>query len=258
MRKAALLFVFVALFSLPVLGQDDQTPTIPEPLRVEARDVKVVQQELYRRGYLSARPNGVLDAATRQALRSFQEKEQLEVTGRINEATITRLGLIMPLSANPLDDERRKGFFPRFGSAVKEGVVGSGKAVGKTANKVGRGVKDGAQTTADATGKAVDKTGETTKSAGQASLGGAKAAGRGVADVTDDARQVLVGRSDADIHAEVRDVLNNSERTRNLKSEVKDGRVTLVIPMSMEGDFGKSISEIRRVSGVRSVVVVNR
>ena len=67
-----------------------------------------------------------------------------------------------------------------------------------------------------------------------------------------------VGRSDADIHVDVRKVMNASDKTRLLRSEVNDGRVTIITSPGVEDDLSTTISQIRKVSGVKSVMVITR
>ncbi|MBX3280550.1 MAG: peptidoglycan-binding protein [Acidobacteria bacterium] len=255
MRFAISLVLLVSLAAtVAATPAQDQTGT----LQIGEREVRVVQQELYRRGYLQSRPTGVLDGETREALRAYQQREGLEVTGKIDRPTTTRLGLAEPLSINPIDEDHRPGVFPRIGSAVKNGAGASGRAVKGTAGKVARGVKGGASATADATSGAVDKTGDAAKSAGSATAGGARVVGRGVSDKASDVGEVFVGRSDADIHDDVREVLNSDTRTRYVKSEVKDGRVVLVSEGDSDRDLSSAVGRIRRLSGVKSVVVVDK
>lgn len=52
-----------------------------------------VQKELSERGYKVGDENGMLGPFTSNALEEFQERNQLEVTGMINEETMAALGL---------------------------------------------------------------------------------------------------------------------------------------------------------------------
>lgn len=256
MRMATLLMILLAVGALTVSAQEPVGGQ--EALRVGESEVRVVQHELFRRGHLKSRPTGVLDGETREALRAYQEQEGLEVTGKIDQPTVTRLGLAYPLSVNPVDEDRRPGLFPRIGSAVKGGVSAGARTVKGAAGKVGRGVKGGAEATVETAGTAVDKSGEAARTAGAATAGGARSVGRGVVGATEDVGEVLVGRSDADIHDDVREVLNGHEQTRYVKSEVKDGKVVLVTASNPDHDLSDTIGRIRRLSGVKSVVVIDR
>lgn len=54
--------------------------------------VKAVQAKLVAAGY-KIKDDGVLGAKTRAALKEFQKKAGLKATGRINKATLAKLGL---------------------------------------------------------------------------------------------------------------------------------------------------------------------
>ena len=68
-------------------------PPSENAVTLTAKEVRVVQQALFNRGYLMKQPSGILDAETRQAVRDFQKAQSLEVTGKIDTATLAKLGL---------------------------------------------------------------------------------------------------------------------------------------------------------------------
>ena len=225
---------------------------------ITEREVLAVQNALLGRGYLDKKPSGVLDRDTGEALRRFQKDQGLEITGGIDAPTVEKLGLTFPIASDAGERERRRGVLPKIGYAIKDGTTTGGKAVGKASAKVGRGTKSGARKTADATGSVAVKTGETAKSAGDATVEGVKSVGHGVQQVSSDVADATIGRSDADIHVDVRKVLNANEKTRSLRSEVNGGRVTVITSSRGEDDLSAVISQIRKVSGVKSVMVVSR
>lgn len=52
-----------------------------------------IQQALASRGYLTGEPSGKWDAATQDALKRFQEEQNLAPTGRITSLSLIALGL---------------------------------------------------------------------------------------------------------------------------------------------------------------------
>jgi hypothetical protein len=66
----------------------------------------------------------------------------------------------------------------------------------------------------------------------------------------------LAGRSDTDIHLDVRDILDDDADTNQYVSSVKQGAVTLKLPVNYQGDVSPTITRVRKVAGVRSVVIV--
>jgi hypothetical protein len=57
------------------------------------REITKAQQALKDDGFYSGTINGAMTESTREALRSFQEAKQLNVTGRIDRDTARQLGL---------------------------------------------------------------------------------------------------------------------------------------------------------------------
>ena len=55
----------------------------------------------------------------------------------------------------------------------------------------------------------------------------------------------------------MRKLLNSNEATRYLQSEVREGKVTLT-EAGAEPDMGSVVSEVRKIPGVKSVIVVQR
>ena len=54
---------------------------------------KEIQQALIDKGYLKSEPTGVWDADTSDAMRRFQQDQNLSVTGKISAASLISLGL---------------------------------------------------------------------------------------------------------------------------------------------------------------------
>ena len=119
----------------------------------------------------------------------------------------------------------------------------------------GKSVKNTAEKALDTT---KEKSKELASDAGDATLKGAKKAGNKTTDVTTRAGRrvsdVFVGRSDAELQRDIRDALESDEKTARVRSEVKEGDVKL---FPKEGqDVSSAVSRIRKISGVRSVVVI--
>lgn len=54
---------------------------------------KEIQTALAQRGYLNGSPNGVWDASSTEALRRFQQDQNLQPTGKLNSLSLIALGL---------------------------------------------------------------------------------------------------------------------------------------------------------------------
>ncbi len=260
MRKTALSclsITFALLLSVAAIAQTpstgDQTPANqPTEWRITEKEVIAVQAELTRRGYYKSKITGVLDRDTREAVRAYQSDNGLKVTGRIDRPTYEKLALRYPATGKEADSLRRAGLLPKIGYGVKDTTIGARDAAGGAAKKAGSGVRAGLEKTWDAGSDTVSKSKEVMQGAGNATVKGAKgaghAAGRG--------GNLLIGRNDAEIHEEVRRVLEEDPETRNWQSEVKNGLVTVKTPPQHKADVGKVISEIRKVAGVKSVFVI--
>ena len=264
MKKVSIIGFLVVLLSVTsaslVFAQepDAAAPAASEKaVTLTAKEVRAVQQALFNRGYLTKEPSGVLDAETRQALRDFQKAQNLEETGKIDTATVEKLGLTIPIDT-PVDSERKGGLLSKIGYGIKDTATATGKAVGSTATTVTTGTKKGTEKVIDSTSDAISKGGATISSAGDKSVEGAKDAKNKAGDLTDKVGTAVIGRSDAEIHKDVRRVLNGRDSTRYLQSDVKEGRVTLVSDNSESEEISSAVSEVRRISGVKAVMVVQK
>ena len=265
MKKLSVIRFLVLLVSVvsgaSVCAQEPGGATSPpseNAVTLTAKEVRVVQQALFNRGYLLKEPSGILDAETRQAVRDFQKAQSLEVTGKIDTATLEKLGLSMPLDLPPDDAERKRGVVSKIGYGIKDSATATGKAVSDTATKVTTGTKKGTEKVIDTTSDAIEKSGDTISSAGDKSVQGAKDVKNKAGELTGKVETTVIGRSDAEIHKDVRKVLNSRDSTRYLQSDVKEGRVTLVSDNSESEEFSSAVSEVRRVSGVKAVMVVQK
>ena len=255
MKKLFVLSI-VLLISISVLAQDNAPQEDAPEWRITENEVYAVQAELSRRGYYKSKPTGVLDRDTREAVRNFQSKNGLKVTGRIDRETYETFELPYPATGKERDNARRSGVLPKIGYGVKDAAVTTGKAVGGAAVYVKNKTVGGAEKTKDATTGALSQSKDTAQDVGQdvgkATTRGARTVGRGTKRASD----TLIGRSDADIHMDVREILEANEETANWYSDVKEGRVTVKTPPQHNEDTGELISAIRKVSGVKSVFVI--
>ncbi|NOT60108.1 MAG: peptidoglycan-binding protein [Acidobacteria bacterium] len=276
MRKRMFDFVlaFVSAGALccaasPVLAQDATADADaglqPVSVVVNAKVVKAVQSALIGTGHYRARPNGVLDGETRESLLAFQTANNLEVTGRINTETLDALGVDPknPVAAS----ERRNGFIPKVGYSVKDGavkskdtVVGGAKYVGRKTRQgydtVVQGTKTGLTKTKDVATGGFRKSKDVTLSAGQSTKEKMGAAGNKSGNAMTRATTAVVGRSDTDINLDIRDLLDDDAETNKFSSTVKSGAVTIKLPTGYDGDASLVVSRLRKVPGVKTVMVV--
>lgn len=260
MRKAimsSLLIVVVFLIPTFAIAQTPADNQAPEPQtavrqttdwRITEKEVKAVQAELIRRGYYKSKITGVLDRDTREAVRAYQADNGLKDSGRIDLPTYGKLGLTYPATGAEADSLRRNGLLPKIGYGVKDTAANTGGAVTSGARKVGSGVRSGLEKTWDAGSGTVSKSKEVAQGAGVATVKGARSAGR--------ASDRLIGRSDAEIHEDVRRTLEENPETQFWYSEVKNGMVTIKTPRGHNADVGAVVSNIRKVPGVKSVFVI--
>ncbi len=269
MRIAPLSRLLIALaFLIPILA-NAQTPDASNPTpgqiqspqrtdrqitdwRITEKEVKAVQAELSRRGYYRSKITGVLDRETREAVRAFQSDNGLRDSGRIDLETYQKLELTYPATGNETDSMRRTGLAPKIGYGVKDATVSAGSAVTGGVKKVGSGIRAGLEKTWDAGDATVSKSKDLMRGAGEGTVKGAKGAARGA----ERAGNRLIGRSDAEVHEDVRRSLEENPETRHWYSDVKEGMVTVKTPQQHNADVGAVISNIRKVPGVKSVFVV--
>src|SRR5207249_476375 len=72
-------------------------------LRITSKEVSAVQTELREQGYYKAKPNGILNQETRAALRRYQTEHELTASGRIDRATLEKLGIEYPVTGKEKD-----------------------------------------------------------------------------------------------------------------------------------------------------------
>jgi len=84
--------------SRPARGRDDG-PQAPEQKQIISKDdFKLIQQRLAAEGVYASPVDGEVNAQTEAALRRYQEKQGLPVSGAADEATLRALQLCLPAS----------------------------------------------------------------------------------------------------------------------------------------------------------------
>jgi len=163
MRKTALLAgSLLVLASLPAAAQQTPPPlSYVQPLPTQA--VQNVQDKLRQAGTYSGRIDGIWGADSQAALERFQQSNQLQVTGQLNQATAATLGLdpnamlVTPAAAAPAPPppdrllpgsvravQARLRSLGIYGGAV-DGVWGTGTQVAIERFQRGRGLQPDGQ-----------------------------------------------------------------------------------------------------------------
>ncbi len=247
---------------------NEQAPASTQELQITRKEVAAVQAELQRRGYYRNTPNGVLDTQTRESIIEFQKENNLSDSGTIDLALLNSLELKYPATGKEVESARKKGLIPRIGYGVKDGAttakdttVNAGKTAVRSTEKAydasTKAVKNAADVTKDKSVKlAKDAGGMTVRGARRAedaTTDSAKKAGNATVRAGRKVGDVFVGRSDAEIQSDVRDVLEADENTKRVRSEVKEGTVRLSAKSDL--DLSDAVTKVRKVSGVKSVIV---
>jgi Putative peptidoglycan binding domain len=89
-----------ALFNSGTLAQTTSSATVTTAATPSQSVIKALQEALKKQG-LTTETNGVLDDATRNALRRFQTQHHLTVTGEADQATLAKLGIADQASSPP-------------------------------------------------------------------------------------------------------------------------------------------------------------
>ncbi|MGE0886355.1 MAG: peptidoglycan-binding domain-containing protein [Blastocatellales bacterium] len=198
---------------------------LPPNARITQREVLAVQIELRRLGLHDANLSGVLGPDTREALRQYQRKNGLPVTGIIDYATYESLGL-----PYPAPDPQDGNLIEQVGGTVKEGT------------------RYGLEKAWDAGSFAASKS----KDAAKASWEGLKFSGSAAQRKADS----MIRRNDDDTAKDISDLFLDHREWSGVIFAVKDGMVTLKIPPNSPVNVGSLVYEIRKTAGVRSVFVI--
>ncbi len=124
----------------------------------DAETITKVQKALKEKGFDPGPIDGLMGPRTSRALRDFQIKNDIQVTGQINKETLDRLGI-------------KGGLMGRVGSGVKT-IAGAATTAGKATAR-------GAKAAADASATAAGATASGAKTAAKGATIGAKATASG-------------------------------------------------------------------------------
>ncbi|MEK7830631.1 MAG: peptidoglycan-binding domain-containing protein, partial [Acidobacteriota bacterium] len=108
-------------FCLLLVSASAQQPAekkLPAGARINKNEVIAVQVELRKLGYLKTGITGQLDAGTSEAVKAYQRKNGLPVSGGIDSATYEKLGL-----PYPAPDPNDPNLAQRTAGAVKSGTL---------------------------------------------------------------------------------------------------------------------------------------
>jgi peptidoglycan hydrolase-like protein with peptidoglycan-binding domain len=94
--------------------------------------VKAIQEALKSKGFDPGEADGVVGPKTGQALREFQKSQNLQVTGRIDDKTVSALGVDTAGGGSPSS------------STGKESASGSRGTTGPSSGTSGKGSSSGA------------------------------------------------------------------------------------------------------------------
>ena len=98
MRKTKLLYILIVpilVLSLSMCLLTICDANINRPVNASFVDASEVQSKLKEYGYYDGELNGVFDDKTVVAIKNFQSNNGLEVTGAVNGATASALGIYM-------------------------------------------------------------------------------------------------------------------------------------------------------------------
>lgn len=234
------LFVFAA-------AQQPATAKLPPGARINKNEVIAVQVKLRDLGFLKTAISGQLDAGTSEAVKAYQRKNGLAVSGGIDSATYEKLGL-----PYPAPDPNDPNLAQRTGGILKEGAL-HGLEKGKdTGAYVASKTKDGTRYTLEKGWDGGAYVASKSKDAAKASVSGTKNATRagGRKAVS------IIRRNDEDIAPEIAELFFSRNDWNGVRYTVKDGMVTLKTSSKSNVDIGYVAAEVRKIAGVRSVFVV--
>ncbi|MGH9800238.1 MAG: peptidoglycan-binding domain-containing protein [Blastocatellia bacterium] len=219
----------------------------PKPKQIKKNEIIAVQIKLRTLGYSAIIITGRQDAATTEAVKDYQKKNSLPVSGGIDSATYEKLGLTYP-APDPDDPNVAE----RAGGAIKEtaryGLEKSWDAGALAASKSKEGGRYVLEKSWDAGAFATSKS----KDAAKASWKGTKSAGRASGRKT----VSMIRRNDEGIRRELAELFFDHNDWNGVDYSIDDGMVTLKFPAKSTVDVSSVVSEVRKIAGVRSVFVV--
>jgi len=146
MKRTLIVMLATAALSLPALAQQQNPPSnsagtqqqqtqnqpkqsqqrqnersATAPMQVSKSQVRNMQQKLDKKGYHSGREDGIIGPETTTALRDFQKKSGLQVTGKVDRQTLRALGMSTAT-------QRRPGYASSNKGNSAQGSSGQGQA----------------------------------------------------------------------------------------------------------------------------------
>ena len=123
-------------------GSTEEQPVFKKA-RISENDIMAAQKKLNDKGYDAGTPDGKLGPRSRAAVRKYQQDNNLTVTGKLDESTLTHLNVAGGKTmANAPSDIGRGA--KAAGHDVKEGhPVAAAKAFGKGFGHAGKAVAEG-------------------------------------------------------------------------------------------------------------------
>jgi peptidoglycan hydrolase-like protein with peptidoglycan-binding domain len=134
-------------------GHSTEVQPAKKAISVTPDVVRAAQEKLNANGYTAGTPSGRMTAVTRKALRKYQKDENLTVTGRLDESTLTHLnvGAGKTMSSAPSDIGRgaKAAGHDIAGGHPLAAAKAIGTGVGRAGKKVGEGTKSAVVGTKD-------------------------------------------------------------------------------------------------------------
>ena len=113
----------------PPLGQQKGLEQ-PGMAGASTEDIRKLEQALQAKGYNPGPVDGIMDKQTQDALREFQKKNNLAVTGNVDKETATKLGIQWGASTERTPRESAPGKESSPGSKSQTGPGSTGPAGG--------------------------------------------------------------------------------------------------------------------------------
>lgn len=246
-NRGILIIIATCLLLASVFAQQTAEKKLPAGARINKNEVIAVQVELRRLGYLKTGITGQLDSGTSEAVKAYQRKNGLPVSGGIDSATYAKLDLPYP-APNPNDPN----LVQRTSGAVKNGTLFGVEKTRDAGTYAATKSKEGGRYALEKGWDGGAYVATKSKDAAKASVKGTKTLGRlgGRKAVS------MIRRKDDDIYPDLAELFFEHHDWNGVRYTVTDGMVTLKIPTKSKVDVGNIASEVRKVAGVRSVFVV--
>lgn len=224
--KLRMVFINVLLAVGATVASGGPNWNLPEQTLIESgwkvdrEKLRTAQIELRRRGHSDLEPTGRLDRRTRTAIAAYQSAAGLPVTARLDR--------------------------PTYESLTSGKLSGSRQSLENSANDLEP--NQAARPGSSGRGIAVRAFGSIRS--------GLSAGTRGLGRSAQQLDRTFLTRDDEALLREVRELLDNDPSTMRWAVQVRDGLVTVRTDPRNRIDNGPVITGIRRIAGVRSVMVI--